>query len=369
MSKSNEETLVLDIITVRQPIGTFYLTKIKAKTLLNMARSDIVRLSKHEDFYDGIQRELNPQKVSAIRNYLTATDATFPNNVILNINETDIISCDEHRLVINKREDVFSILDGQHRVMGFDDPLIDDFDLCVSIFSGLQKSQQGRIFVTINSEQTKVNPSVSFYQEVKENIFTPRKMIAKLSIIFNTDIDSPWKNKIKLIGIKDELASDGRISLNTFVVPILNGIYNDEKSFNTIRNTLMKAENKGIGLKDVFVGVDIKRSYLWDLYIDEKENLLYKILLNYFNAMKDIFKKDWENKDSILTKSTGYNAMMYLFKDLYMEGLSSKTLTKEFFDEKLKGLKNMDGTINSSNYGASGEKASKDLCNVFRSKL
>ena len=96
---------------------------------------------------------------------------------------------------------------------------------------------------------------------------------------------------------------------------------------------------------------------------------LYKVLLNYFNSFKKILKKDWEDKNSILTKTTGYNAQILLFKDLFKKGSEEKNLSEEFFTKQLKNLENLDGTINSNNYESSGESSSNKLYREFRSKI
>ena len=61
--------------------------------------------------------------------------------------------------------------------------------------------------------------------------------------MFAKDLNSPWRNKIKLIGKKDELSEDAVISLSAFAQRILNYIYNDKKYFNKLRNKLIENNN------------------------------------------------------------------------------------------------------------------------------
>lgn len=360
------ESITLRILKMSQTIGTLYVSSIDAYTLFTMSESDIIRLSKNTKTYDGIQREIKSQKVHYIKNYLTSIDATMPNSIILNITSDKIIKKTNDSITIKNTKDTFTIIDGQHRLKGFEDSKNFRFDLSITFFIDLPKEEQSRVFVTINSEQTKVDPSISFYQENKEKYFTPRKMVADLSIMFAKDLDSPWRNKIKLIGKKDELSEDAAISLSAFAQRILTYVYNDKKYFNKLRNHLIENDNN---LSSLVNSESYGGSILWEFYISHDELSLYKVLLNYFNALKGIFKYDWNNKDGLLTKTTGYNAYMTLFKDLFEVGYNLGTLEENYFYKRLSVLKELDKTINTKTYGASGAKASSDLYKVMRNKI
>ena len=74
---------------------------------------------------------------------------------------------------------------------------------------------------------------------------------------------------------------------------------------------------------------------------------LLKILLNYFNAVKDVFPEEWNNSEQyILTKTTGFGALIKSFKTFYVNGLSNKTLTYGYFFEQFSEAKN---TLNQKN--------------------
>jgi len=411
---SNENNFTLKIEKVNQAIGSFCLTKIDAHTLYKMSESDIISISKNAEDYEGIQRSINNEKVKSIKNYLTSFDATFPNNIILNIEQKNIISNDNNTLVIRNVSDTFKVIDGQHRLAGFSDKeTFNKFELPVAIFIDLSDYQQSRIFVTINSEQTKVDPSLSFYQQSKDEYYTPRKMLGRIAIALSKNDGSPWKNKIKLIGKKDALSEDGIISLSTFTRKLLEYIYRDNTEFNKVRNILADASNafvreklkdnkdkeiqqilekskyikeelkdnkdkeiqhilqesQEIPIKNFLENIEIKTSFLWNLYLNEKEGLLYKILLNYFTAVKNVLPNDWDDSKSILTKSTGYNALILLFRDLYEEASETGNYTEDFFYKKLSNLSSLDTKINTSNYSGSSEKSSKDLYIQFKDKL
>lgn len=58
--REDPRSIVLPVLKIAQPIGTFFVGSIKAKDLVDIADFDIRRLTKEEgiDSYLGIQREL-----------------------------------------------------------------------------------------------------------------------------------------------------------------------------------------------------------------------------------------------------------------------------------------------------------------------
>ncbi|MEK4486923.1 DGQHR domain-containing protein [Psychrobacillus sp. FSL H8-0484] len=359
----------LKTIETHQPIGDFYIAKINAKDLYNISTVDRLMIEmqskENELIYRGIQREINENKIQSLQDYLESPDATFPNSIILNVETQFVISKSKDSLILKATENTFSVIDGQHRLESFREFNYTDFELVVSIFIGLSIEEQARIFTIINSEQTKVNPSVQMFQELHDKVYTPRKMAAKITTLFAKDIDSPWRNKIKLLGVKDDLSTEGIISLSAFAKPIIGLIY-DDRRYHFLRAKILK---EGINSIDKLEVSKSSISQFWKLYLQENEAAMYKILFNYFNAISMIFKKDWKNKNSLLTKTTGYNALMLLFKDVFKVAESQRDFTEKNFYNLLIVLKEMDTTINSTNYGASGEKASSDLYKKFKERL
>lgn len=70
------------------------------------------------------------------------------------------------------------------------------------------------------------------------------------------------------------------------------------------------------------------------------------MLLNFFRAVKEVLPNDWDDSKSILTKTTGYGAMMLIFKDLY----SSNLRGFEEYAQVMSPLSEYDGKINSANF-------------------
>lgn len=91
-------------------------------------------------------------------------------------------------MTIDDSPNAFSIIDGQHRLAGLgtmDDKYRENFEVIVSIYKDLKISEQAYLFSTINSQQTKVNPSLNYNLELESEITTPRKFVALIGKAFN----------------------------------------------------------------------------------------------------------------------------------------------------------------------------------------
>jgi hypothetical protein len=76
-------------------------------------------------------------------------------------------------------------------------------------------------------------------------------------------------------------------------------------------------------------------------FITEKDDAIYKILFNYFSAVRDIFYEEWNDYENyILSKSTGFGALVRAAKEIIQIGEKNKTLTYTFFEKGISEFKN-----------------------------
>ena len=347
-------TIKIDVLEVNQNIGNIYVGKINAHELYKLAKADIRRIVEGQG-YEGIQRPLVKARIEAVKKYLSTSFATFPNSIILNLDSDHIESSDATSITIKCSEKVFSIIDGQHRLAGFEKPTC--FEVIISIFIDLDISNQAMIFKTINSEQQKVDPSLKIDLENFNKVDTPEKVTSRIAYAFNIDPESPWYQSIKLTGNKDSNSEMGIISQKAFNTPIFRYIY-DPQYYYTVVDMLSANSNDRkilLGKKELRKAKHI----LWDFYINTQEMFLYKILFNYFKVFKNIFSEEWGK--SLITKTTGYNAMMKLFGDAFSICKKNGDFSYESFSEVLGGLKNLVGKMSREHYGASGDSAAEEL--------
>lgn len=334
-----DNKLIIDnIIEIEQPIGMFLLAKVKANDLLDISFKEERQYNKELQDYVGNQRPLKESKVKNIRNFINTGDSTFPNTIIGTLvdefYEYDNIN---KKLIVERNKSAFKLIDGQHRLAAFEGQLIaQNFDLLVTFFLNADINDQAYIFSIINTTQSKLDPSL--VQDLSElsNITTPEKIVHTIAKLFNKREDSPWLSSIKMLGKKDQNSKNGIISQYSFNKSILNYIY-DKKYTTDIRNILIKTNNNRKFLQNIPMNKD--KFIFWDLYVNNEEGLLYKILNAYFDSIKECFSEKWCCENSILCKTSGYDAFMKLFLDFYkysdknMDILKQKSFYVRIFKE------------------------------------
>ncbi|WEJ99488.1 MAG: DGQHR domain-containing protein [Candidatus Sphingomonas phytovorans] len=239
--------LQVPALRVDQPVGTFFAVVLKARTLLDVAYSDVVSARRESGGgsyeVDGAQRLSDPRRLDAIARYINRIDATFPSAIILAANmvrsdgrvegdidtdeseEGDEAKEDEelkrrwqvkaaavldadgeeigatYSLLIPGPEKLAAVIDGQHRLFAFAkaDPRHLDEDLLCSVFIDLPKSMQATIFATINSNQKAVDKSLTYelfgynLSDEPEDQWSPEKLAVFLSRRIATDPDSAMR--------------------------------------------------------------------------------------------------------------------------------------------------------------------------------
>ena len=303
-------------IKIQQPIGVFYIAAIDWADIIEIAHADIRRIETKEkrdvETYLGIQRELSPNRVNEIARYVKLIDATFPTSIILSIRQADI-RIEATKLIINKSKDVAKIIDGQHRIEGIKkgyDSSNGPFQLNVTIFVEMDLEDQAIVFSTINKAQTKVNKSLVYDLYEFAESRSPQKTCHNIARLLNKE-DSPFKDKIKVLGRAEDKEKE-TITQATFVESLIKYISKDPMS----DRDMLK---RGKRLNRV-EGKEEKIYFLRNLFIEESDDKIAKIIWNYFDAVKKKWPDAWNTTKTgnILNKSTGFSALMRFFKDSYL---------------------------------------------------
>ena len=314
------------IIQINQPIGTFYITKLSAKELIRCTTI------KRRESGLGVQRPLNIKKVRNVELYCEDPDATFPTPIIIAA-ESKKVELYEDNIKFNEDEIIGEIIDGQHRVEGLRySNEIDKFELPVIIMLDLDISEKAYIFSIINSNQTTVPKSLIydlFDLDDKRNVYKVAHDIARA---LNSDIESAFYRKLKMLGKKEN--SESSLSQGTFVTYLIK-LYSknpDEDNILLKKGRKLEPDNKLV---------------LRNYFINNKDEVMYKILRNYFNSVKYVFYDEWNNPEKyILSKSTGYGGLIKIFPYIFKIGIRRKTLNEVFFKEIFNTIKD---TFNKEN--------------------
>lgn len=329
ISNVTGKSLSFEFIKFEQPAGEMYMGVLRASEIFQIAK--VNRLS--EKYKIGnlnaidnrlTQRDLKDKRIIEIASYAEEKDAIFPTPIILSGN-SDFVDFEDNRLYFNKEaEKQFSIIDGQHRLFGImESNRKDELILPCVIMFNTEPYEDALIFITINGKQVRVPSSIIY--ELFE--ISPERSLEKtlhnLAKTFNDDPNSPFSNSIKMLGYKLKNQDFAPITQSSFVTP----------------------------LKDLI----LKKEPFKELFDNEDDHIIYKILLNYFSAAKEAFVHDWGNKESILQKSVGFKAMVTFLGDvLITEAIESSDFSKAFFKSRLKIIaKHMDTPITSKAFGSS----------------
>ncbi|MCA6385280.1 MAG: DGQHR domain-containing protein [Cytophagales bacterium] len=307
------------------------------KDVKTIARADIRRIEKGEggqvETYLGIQRGLSNSRVKEIGRYVTNIDATFPTAVLLHISSHSVINegSDQEQEVTNIefdrqtsemkiREgfDVATILDGQHRLeglrLGFSEahPNADKFQLNVAIFVDLDMDDQSMVFATVNKAQTKVNKSLVYDLFAYANTRSPQRTAHSIVRLLNEKDGSPFKDMVKILGTADDPNRE-TITQSTIAECLIKYISAQPMQD---RDKLKRKQRPKRAEGD-----EQQRLFFRNLFIDEKDADIARIVWNLFDAVKTKWPDHWET--TLLSKSTGVIAFMKFLKPSYLH-LASK---------------------------------------------
>ena len=362
----------IEAFEIRQPICSFYVAKINHYDLINLASTDMHNITENNNF-NIYQRKLDLKRIPALKKYMSYSNATFPNGIILNAKENAILDFKNNKLKVKNIKNAFFIIDGQHRIEALNYYSNNNipFQLCVIIFNNVDIDTQTEIFATVNGEQKPVNPTVKLNLKGNDDVDTPDKVIRDIIILLNKEKDSPFYEMIKIDDI-----SKGILSMAAIASPLLEFIY-DKSDYYNIKDVLILEKNDRYKLKELF-NYNLTKKIFWEMYVDSADNVMYKMLFNYFSVIKEYFSKtkyksesgenivvnQWNNKDYILCKTTGYNALIMLLKDIIVRKCNYD-FTADNFKKILDNFSNIfDRLITQENFG-SGLAASNRLYTYF----
>lgn len=116
-------------IKVEQPLGEFYIAKLRARDLLKISTSQVARYTRDGNI-TGNQRPINLGRLKEIAKFIQSKEMSFPTSIIVaaNVNENGVIYDNEDnrwKIEPTKIDDIYEldipegcisslIIDGQH---------------------------------------------------------------------------------------------------------------------------------------------------------------------------------------------------------------------------------------------------------------
>ncbi|SDI76367.1 DGQHR domain-containing protein [Chryseobacterium taeanense] len=339
-------------LKIEQPIGTFYLTSLEASILAKIAI-----IERRNENPNAIQREASSTRIKEIAKYCGEADATFPTPIIIAVDENANIRIDENFIYFEENEILGDVIDGQHRLEGLKTSnFLSKFQMPVVLMFDLYPSQKAYVFSIINSKQTRVNMSLIYDLFALSEKRSPYKTCHETARALNIDKNSPFYNRLKMLGKKKEDQESASLSQGTFIKYLLELISkNPDEDTRKIKNGNKIESDKNLVLRQYF--------------IDDQDNVIFKIILNLFNGVKDAFETEWNNPNEyIISKAIGFGAIIKAYPVIHILGVANNKLTQEFFKNIFinfkKSLKAKGIELNSSSFG-SNEQARTKLANLI----
>lgn len=345
----------INLMSVTQPIGTFYMSVLPANIIDSIT---IVRQRKYDQksqSFVGIQRKDVTGRIKEISEYCSDPEATFPTPIIIAVQENASYTLEGDSLQFNENEKLGEIIDGQHRILGLkESKVMEKFSLPVIFMFGLTEEEKAYVFSIINSKQTKVSMSLIYDLFEVSTKRSPQKTCHDIAKILNADEKSPFYTRLKMLGEKqNEFESLSQGSFVKYLLPLI--------TKNPDKDTLDLKQNKQL--------IDDPQIPLRYYFIQNRDEIIYKIIFNLFSALKETFEEEWNNPDIyILSKTTGYGAVLMAFKELYQVGAAENDLTNFFFHKVFENLRNqlkIDGKRLTSNDFPSNQQTQRKLANLI----
>lgn len=327
------EWIHIPCIELEQPIGKFYIGAIDCHELVKISFADRRRIEKGErdiEIISGIQRPLAPKRISELRKYVTSIDAAFPTAIILAIDAADAVyDSKNHLMRIRNDGNVAKIIDGQHRIEGLVGYHGETFQLNVTMFVEMDMEDQALLFATINLKQTPVGKSLAYDLYEFAETRSPQKTCHNIARLLNSRDSSPFYKRIMILGTATGSPNE-TLTQAAFIDPLIRYITPDPITAMEDRDAL----KRGKQLPEIAPEtVRAKKLIFRNLFIQNRDAEIARIVWNYFAAVAQRWPEAWELKrpGMVLNRTTGYRALMRFLPLAYMSlGRDAVLPTAEF---------------------------------------
>ncbi|MEA3051903.1 MAG: hypothetical protein QOG72_806 [Sphingomonadales bacterium] len=385
-------------ILVEQPLGSFYIAKLPARLLLSVGFSEVLTAVSTSDttrpyHLEGTQREQQQKRLTQIGRYIDRDDSAFPNAIILaaNIRPDDGLveeapeveaamsvlpgaTDGEIAAASSLREDrrwtvrddangcswlriptaaqLAAVIDGQHRLWGFTYAQVLkrlDMDLSCAIYMDLPRPFQAQLFATINSNQKRVDKSLTYelfgynIEDEEPEYWAPDKLAVYLTRRLGAEKDSPLEGRISIAPRKDNAlinllsGSDWKVSTAVIVDGILRLITSNPKADANAMLTPVR------GPRSVLFREKARRdrSPLRSAFLEKEDAVIYQLVKNFLLACEQVF---WRNAkpNSFITKTVGVQALFDILRLLAANAYSTRVISAKAFSDAIAGAGDID---------------------------
>lgn len=312
---------VIEIHAIRckQNNSTFYVTVINGEILKKMCYVS----RKKEDREKGFQRLLNPKRARDIATYLDEKKGKIPSAIIVSAQfDTKLtFNKEDNTISFFDVENGFLVIDGQHRLFGLIESKY-NYEMPVVIFNDLNSNDEVKLFIDINTTQKGV----------------PAALILDIKNQAGTESNLEERQRKLFDKINEESVLAG------FLIP-------NESKTGKISRTVFNSSTKNI--------------YTDSIISDKGDEVIFKVLSNYFEAIDKVFKSTG-NKNARLNKSVLFKSVMDIFNDICEKCYNTSGNFKvESFTEILSPLSD----LNFDSYTGTNKAAQKSIVTEMKTLL
>lgn len=293
---------------LKQKDKNLYLFKINSALLNKIAYVT----PRSEEDPDELQRVVNIPRAKEIGNWLKEENSLLPNAIVIDLKNDVVIEPtaipDQVTITIPNPDEtddckVAYILDGQHRVKGFEYSDGLEFDLAVVAVHNVTEGVRAKLFIDINSKQVKVD----------------ERLLLDL-----------------MAGVKMLASDDDR------VYEVIKGL--NEESSSALHNTIQfLPEQRDKWIKNTSM-LTLLKPHIGNggVIYNKTTSQQIEIFTAYFNAWKEVFDEAWNSPETcVLTKSIGFAIMTGIFREIKQrcDLYEGKQLNKVSFTNQITVLK------------------------------
>ena len=238
-------------------------------------------------------------------------------------------------------EQVASIIDGQHRLKGLQEFGLQDFEIGVSIFIGVDDGTEATIFSTVNLAQTKVNRSLVYDLFSISRHRSPEKTCHEIVVALDRLEDSPFRDRIKRLGQATEGRFGETLSQATVVRGILPYISDDPIGD--------RDRGRRFAYWEPATAKQFGNRIFYPFFQKNEDQKILTVMMNYFSSIRDRWPTAWNNtgQGNIINRTNGFNGFMRFLKPAYFQYTTVPTVVpKADFDSLFEKIKLEDKDFN-----------------------
>jgi DNA phosphorothioation-associated DGQHR protein 1 len=330
-------------LKVDQPVGEFFLTQIPAEILLSVCYSIPAQTHVEKGVINplkllGVQRQTRQQRLKEIGRYIDTEDAAFPNSIILGVNEDQDgnvveghrawslvpinVEANLYELTIPLGHKVASVIDGQHRLFGFDysEKNKQGFCLPCAVFFGMPRALQASLFATININQKSVDRSLAYQlfgadlEESDPAHWPPDLVSLYVARVLAIEVSSPFHGLVR----HALMTSDGwqKKGKHVAIATLIDGIVRLISS-NPDADRHILLSKKGLTRGEVCLSRGGDKAPLRFLYCKVNDRLIYEIVKDFFLIASDLLWKA-ESGNVSIRRTVGMQALFDVLRLLLL---------------------------------------------------